>query len=119
VLSNHIARHDLPVELAYRRHRSPAHSRAGLRQLAASYQSAAEIAKINLDICRVGCMVADLRRMVALLAQKHAAQTVLIEDAGPGMALLQDLRRELPEGMPRPVGQKPEGTKSDRMVANP
>ena len=33
------------------------------------------------------------------------------------MALLQDLRRDLPQGMPRPLGQKPEGSKADRMVA--
>ena len=40
-----------------------------------------------------------------------------IENAGPGMALLQDLRRGLPHGMPYPIGQKPEGSKIDRMVA--
>ena len=33
------------------------------------------------------------------------------------MALLQDLRHDLPHGMPRPIGQKPEGSKADRMVA--
>src|SRR5262245_22886320 len=33
------------------------------------------------------------------------------------MTLLQDLRRELPHGMPYPIGQKPEGSKTDRMVA--
>ena len=33
------------------------------------------------------------------------------------MALLQDLRHDLPRGMPRPIGRKPEGSKADRMVA--
>lgn len=33
------------------------------------------------------------------------------------MALLQDLWRDLPRGMARPLGQKPEGSKVDRMVA--
>ena len=33
------------------------------------------------------------------------------------MALLQDLRHDLPQGMPRPIGRKPEGSKADRMVA--
>jgi predicted phage terminase large subunit-like protein len=33
------------------------------------------------------------------------------------MALLQDLRSDPPAGMPRPIGQKPEGSKIDRMVA--
>ncbi|MFL6798145.1 MAG: phage terminase large subunit [Xanthobacteraceae bacterium] len=59
----------------------------------------------------------DLRRKVAKLAEKHAATTVLIENAGPGMALLQDLWRNLPHAMPRPIGRRPEGSKADRMVA--
>jgi predicted phage terminase large subunit-like protein len=33
------------------------------------------------------------------------------------MALLQDLWRDLPQGMVRPLGQKPDGSKADRMVA--
>jgi predicted phage terminase large subunit-like protein len=33
------------------------------------------------------------------------------------MTLLQDLRRDLPHGMTNPIGQKPEGSKTDRMVA--
>jgi phage terminase large subunit-like protein len=52
-----------------------------------------------------------LRRKLAGLATKHDAATILIEDSGPGMALLQDLRRDLPQGMVRPNGQKPEGSK--------
>ena len=31
------------------------------------------------------------------------------------MILLQDLRRDTPPGMPYPIGQKPEGSKTDRM----
>src|SRR5262245_63580052 len=59
----------------------------------------------------------DLRRKLVSLAAKHGAETILIEDAGPGTALLQDLRRDLPPGMVRPIGQKPEGSKADRMAA--
>jgi predicted phage terminase large subunit-like protein len=55
--------------------------------------------------------------MVAGLASRHGAETVLIEDAGPGMMLLQDLQRDTPKGMPPPIGIKPEGSKADRMVA--
>ena len=51
------------------------------------------------------------------MAAKYVAGTILIEDAGPGMALLQDLRRDLPQGMVRPIGRKPEGSKAERMVA--
>src|ERR1700730_7772187 len=49
----------------------------------------------------------DLRRKVIGLAAEHRATTVLIEDAGPGMNLLQDLRA-MPGGMTRPIGVKPE-----------
>ena len=50
-------------------------------------------------------------------AAEHRATTVLIEDAGPGMNLLQDLRSTMPGGMTRPLGVKPEGSKVDRMAA--
>ena len=47
---------------------------------------------------------------------KHS-DSPLIENAGPGMALVQDLWRDPPQGMTRPLGQNPEGSKTDRMVA--
>ena len=59
----------------------------------------------------------DLRRKVIGLAAEHRATTVLIEDAGPGMNLLQDLRATMPGRMTRPIGVKPEGSKVDRMAA--
>lgn len=59
----------------------------------------------------------DLRRKVISLAAEHRATTILIEDAGPGMNLLQDLRAAMPQGMTRPIGVKPEGSKVDRMAA--
>jgi predicted phage terminase large subunit-like protein len=70
-----------------------------------------------VDVFRARLQYPDLRRKVASLAAKHGAGTILIENAGPGMALLQDLCRDLPRGMARPLGQKPEGSKADRMVA--
>ena len=70
-----------------------------------------------VDVFRARLEYPALRRKVASLAAKHGAGTILIEDAGPGMALLQDLRHDLPQGMPRPIGRKPEGSKADRMVA--
>src|SRR5712664_1377846 len=59
----------------------------------------------------------ELRRKVIGLATEHRATTVLIENAGPGMNLLQDLRAAMPQGMTRPIGVKPEGSKVDRMAA--
>jgi predicted phage terminase large subunit-like protein len=70
-----------------------------------------------IDVFRARLQYPDLRRKIASLAAKHGAGTILIENAGPGMALLQDLWRDLPRGMARPLGQKPQGSKADRMVA--
>ena len=70
-----------------------------------------------VDVFRARLEYPALRRKVASLAAEHGADTILIEDAGPGMALLQDLRCDLPKGMAPPDGQKPEGSKADRMVA--
>jgi phage terminase large subunit-like protein len=58
-----------------------------------------------------------LRRKVISRAAEHRATTILIENAGPGMNLLQDLRADMPQGMTRPIGVKPEGIKVDRMAA--
>jgi predicted phage terminase large subunit-like protein len=59
----------------------------------------------------------QLRRKVVGLAAEHGATTILVENAGPGMNLLQDLSTTMPEGMTRPIGVKPEGSKVERMVA--
>jgi len=60
-----------------------------------------------IDVFRGRLEYPDLRRKVASLALKQNARTILIENAGPGMALLQDLWSDLPPGMTRPIGQKP------------
>ena len=70
-----------------------------------------------IDVFRGRLQYPDLRRKVASLADKFRVQTILIENAGPGMALLQDLHRDLPPGMVRPIGQTPQGSKIDRMIA--
>ena len=70
-----------------------------------------------VDVFRGRLEYPDLRRKVITLAAKHDARTILIENAGLGMALLQDLWRDPPQGMTRPLGQKPEGSKTERMVA--
>jgi predicted phage terminase large subunit-like protein len=70
-----------------------------------------------VDVFRGRLAYPNLRRMVASLAAKHAVGTVLVENAGPGMSLLQDLWHDLPHGMTRPLGQMPNGSKKERMVA--
>src|SRR3989442_4892518 len=49
-----------------------------------------------IDVFRGRLSYPELRRKVARLAEKYGAETILIEEAGPGMALLQDLRHDLP-----------------------
>jgi predicted phage terminase large subunit-like protein len=70
-----------------------------------------------LDVFRGRLEYPDLRRKVIALAQDRRPATILIEDAGPGMNLLQDLQRSMPTGLIRPIGVKPEGSKVDRMAA--
>jgi hypothetical protein len=72
-----------------------------------------------LNVFRARLPYPDLRRKIASLAERYGAQTVLIENAGPGMQLLQDLQRDVPFGMPRPIGQKPEGSKADWWRSQP
>ena len=70
-----------------------------------------------VDVFRSRLQYPDLRRKIASLAARNGAGTVPIENAGPGMALLQDLWRTRPPELIRPLGQKPWGNKADRMVA--
>jgi predicted phage terminase large subunit-like protein len=70
-----------------------------------------------MDIFRGRLSYPDLRRKVSALCARYGANTIVIEDAGPGMQLLQDLHRDLPAAMPRPIGSKPDGSKMDRMLA--
>jgi predicted phage terminase large subunit-like protein len=59
----------------------------------------------------------DLRRKVIALAVEYDAKTILIEDAGPGTSLFQDLRAEQKKPMVNPIPIKPEGSKVQRMEA--
>ncbi|MCP3459183.1 phage terminase large subunit [Bradyrhizobium sp. CCGUVB23] len=70
-----------------------------------------------LDVYRGRQQYPDLRRTVIGLAARYNAATILIENAGSGMMMLQDLQRNAPDRMPRPIGVKPEGSKADRMAA--
>lgn len=70
-----------------------------------------------IDVFRGRLMYPDLRRKVVELAGRSRAETVVIEKAGPGMSLLQDLRFDTTLAMPSLIGQKPDGSKVDRMAA--
>jgi predicted phage terminase large subunit-like protein len=70
-----------------------------------------------IDVWRGRLPYPDLRRKVIALANEHKVHSIIIEDAGPGQQLLQDLTYLTPAGMTRPIGMKPDGSKLDRMVA--
>jgi predicted phage terminase large subunit-like protein len=59
----------------------------------------------------------ELKRRIVVMAETYSAQVILIEDAGPGTHLLQELRQDTPAGVPRPIGIKPDGDKVSRMEA--
>lgn len=70
-----------------------------------------------LDVWRARVEFPALRRKVIAHAVSHQAGTVLIEKAGPGLQLLQDLRNDPTPGFPRPIGIVPKGDKVVRMEA--
>lgn len=69
-----------------------------------------------IDVWRGRLQYPDLRRMIIAQPERHRAAAIIIEDAGPGLQLLQDLNSDPPLGMIRPIGRKPEGNKVDRMA---
>lgn len=70
-----------------------------------------------LDVWRDRVEFPDLRRKIVNHALRYEAQTVLIEKAGPGLQLVQDLRRDATPGFPNPIGVTTEGDKLVRMEA--
>jgi predicted phage terminase large subunit-like protein len=67
-----------------------------------------------LDVLRKRLEYPDLRRTILSHATAHSATAVLIEDAGTGAPLTQDLRRE---GKLRPIPIRPERDKLVRLEA--
>ncbi|NIJ43500.1 putative phage terminase large subunit-like protein [Parvibaculum indicum] len=70
-----------------------------------------------LDVWRGRLNFPDLKRKVEALARQHNPSRILIEDAGPGMHLLQEFRNNTPQGIPRPIGITPVGSKEERLDA--
>ncbi|MGE0410016.1 MAG: phage terminase large subunit, partial [Amphiplicatus sp.] len=71
-----------------------------------------------VDVWRGRREFPELKRKIVEHAQRWKAHTLLIEDAGPGLQMLQMLRNEAPRGCPRPIGVKPQGDKEVRMEAS-
>ena len=70
-----------------------------------------------LDVWRARVEFPALRRKIIDQALSYQVQTVLIEKAGPGLQLVQELRNDQTPGFPRPIGIVPEGDKWMRMEA--
>lgn len=68
-----------------------------------------------VDLYRERLDFPNLKKQVYELQSQFDAGTVLIEDAGSGTGLIQQLRAE---GQLKPIAIKPEGSKEDRMAAH-
>jgi predicted phage terminase large subunit-like protein len=70
-----------------------------------------------LDLWRGRLEFPQLRRKLIALAREHRPNRLLIEQAGPGLHLIQELRINSEPGIPMPIAIKPEGDKIGRMEA--
>jgi len=70
-----------------------------------------------LDVWRGRLEFPQLRHKLISLAREHAPNRILIEQAGPGLHLIQELRANPVSGVPVPIGIKPIGDKLVRMEA--
>ena len=70
-----------------------------------------------LDVLRERLTYPDLKRRVVDQALRFNAHTIVIEDKGSGMSLIQDLERENVAGVPNPIAFTPETDKVTRMHA--
>lgn len=66
-----------------------------------------------IDLLRAKLGYPELRRQVIDHARQYVANSIVIEDMGCGVALIQDLRRE--QGIPHPIPFRPEVDKTTRM----
>ena len=70
-----------------------------------------------LDLWRGRLEFPHLKRKLIALAQEHKPRRVLIEQAGPGLHLIQELRANPVQGVAMPIGIKPKDDKLVRMEA--
>jgi predicted phage terminase large subunit-like protein len=70
-----------------------------------------------LDVWRGRLEFPQIKRKVIALAREHSPNRILIEQAGPGLHLIQELKTNPQEGIALPIGINPEGNKLMRMEA--
>jgi len=69
-----------------------------------------------LDVFRKRLQFPELRAHVIRLAREYGAHVVLIEDQSSGSQLIQTLMAESPQGVPEPIGRRPELDKVARVA---
>lgn len=114
----------------FRRYRGPPMPQSGDR-IVQSWDTASKAGELNdysvcttwrlrgsdyylTDVFRDRLEFPELRRAVLAQARAHGVSTILIEDAGSGTHLIQDLRRS---SQLRPIGCRPEADKITRVAA--
>lgn len=70
-----------------------------------------------VDVHRARYDFPGLKRAVIAQARLYRAQHLIIEDKGTGMALIQQLRAERPQGVPSPIAYAPKDDKRTRLHA--
>ena len=70
-----------------------------------------------VDVWRGRLEFPHQRRKLIELSRQHQPNTLLIERAGPGLHMLQELQVAPQRGVPEPIGIQPEGDKTVRMEA--
>lgn len=70
-----------------------------------------------LDLWRGRLEFPQLKHKLVSLAHEHGPNCILIEQAGPGLHLIQELRTNTVAGVPVPIGVTPMGDKLVRMEA--
>ncbi|MEO0870494.1 MAG: phage terminase large subunit [Pseudomonadota bacterium] len=68
-----------------------------------------------MDVWRGRLSFPDLKRKIGALAKHYSANTVLVERAGPGLQMLQELRANPIYGVPTPISITPKGDKAQRL----
>ncbi len=71
-----------------------------------------------IDVWRGRLEFPALKRKIIDLAKEHEANTILIEQAGPGLPMIQEFKNKPVSGVPIPIGIKPEKDKVVRMLAH-
>ncbi len=69
------------------------------------------------DTLREKLIYPDLKKTIVAHARKHQADSVIIENKGSGISLIDDLRHGGAAGDPMPISFDPEGDKITRMSA--